>query len=498
MVVGDTTVNGAGTALTESPTEVTPVKLVPVRVTVVPTGPLVGVKPVIVGVHGAAGGVTVKTRVLVAVPAAVVTATVPALADMGTEVVMVVGELTVNTAEVRLNVTAVTPLKLVPVMVTGEPAVPLAGVKAVIVGKGGGGGGGGGGGTGGGGGAGTVPGTVKTVLLSTVPTGVETRTLPVRAPLGTVAVMLVGANTANDAGTSPPKSTPVTPMKLVPAMVTVEPTAPLAGRKNRIVGGGGGPVVMVKTEELMAEKKNVLSTAMGPVVSRGSTVAKMVVGESTSKFARKLPMWTPSAVPKRPGQLPKLVPVMVTAVPTGPLVGVKLVIVGAPPKGGPETSIAALPTTPATDAVTTTGKFWQTGKTPAVVSKVVLVVPAGVVTLGGTASTSGSELVRVMRVGVVGNGPTTPKFTKTRTRSPPATPVIGSATHWSIGRPQLSGGRMWPKVTVTNTGGAGGGGGGAGVPGGLTTRVAATVWLGHTGMEQTVPGGFDVAVMVSG
>ena len=60
-------------------TTVAPVKLVPLIVTVAPTGPLVGEKLVIVG-----GLTTVKLLALVAVPAAVVTLTVPLVAPPGT------------------------------------------------------------------------------------------------------------------------------------------------------------------------------------------------------------------------------------------------------------------------------------------------------------------------------------------------------------------------------------------------------------------------------
>ncbi len=61
-------------------TTVVPVKLDPVMVTVVPTGPLVGVKLVIVG-----GGITVKVSVLVAVPPGLVTLIGPEVAPPGTE-----------------------------------------------------------------------------------------------------------------------------------------------------------------------------------------------------------------------------------------------------------------------------------------------------------------------------------------------------------------------------------------------------------------------------
>ena len=60
-------------------TAVAPVKLVPVIVTVLPTGPLVGLKLVIVG-----GGTTMKFVALVAVPADVVTASRPVVAPAGT------------------------------------------------------------------------------------------------------------------------------------------------------------------------------------------------------------------------------------------------------------------------------------------------------------------------------------------------------------------------------------------------------------------------------
>ena len=60
-------------------TAVVPVKLVPLMVTPVPTGPLAGVKLVIVG-----GLITVKVPGLVAVPPGVVTLIVPVVAPDGT------------------------------------------------------------------------------------------------------------------------------------------------------------------------------------------------------------------------------------------------------------------------------------------------------------------------------------------------------------------------------------------------------------------------------
>ena len=70
-------------------------------------------------------------------------------------------------AAVPLKLTAVAPVKLVPLIVTLVPAGPLAGAKLVIVGA--------------------LAVTVKLVALVAVPPGVVTLTGPVAAPAGTVA-----------------------------------------------------------------------------------------------------------------------------------------------------------------------------------------------------------------------------------------------------------------------------------------------------------------------
>lgn len=65
-----------------------PVKLVPVMVTAVPTGPVVGVNDVMVG-----AGITVKALVVVTVPPGVVTLIVPVVVPVGTVTVILVAEL---------------------------------------------------------------------------------------------------------------------------------------------------------------------------------------------------------------------------------------------------------------------------------------------------------------------------------------------------------------------------------------------------------------------
>jgi hypothetical protein len=101
-------------------TEVAPVKFVPLIVTLVPTGPLVGLNDVIVG----PAAVTVNEAT--AVETVFVTWIVPApTVVLGTMTVMVVLLKTLRVTEIPLIVTAVVPQKLVPVTVTVAPIAPL-------------------------------------------------------------------------------------------------------------------------------------------------------------------------------------------------------------------------------------------------------------------------------------------------------------------------------------------------------------------------------------
>lgn len=104
-------------------------KLVPVIDTGVPTAPLVGVKPVMVGV-----GNTVKLEALEIVTPFTLIEMGPLTAPVGTEVVIEVVDDAVTTAAVPLKETVGVVLKLVPVMTTVAPIAPLAGVNPVIVG----------------------------------------------------------------------------------------------------------------------------------------------------------------------------------------------------------------------------------------------------------------------------------------------------------------------------------------------------------------------------
>jgi len=113
-------------------TEVAPVKLVPLIVTLAPMIPDAGVKLVTVGAP-----IIVNEAELEPEPAGVVTVMTPLEAPAGTWAVICVGELTVKFAArttVVLNFTDDTFMKLVPVIVTLAPTCPEVGVKLTTVG----------------------------------------------------------------------------------------------------------------------------------------------------------------------------------------------------------------------------------------------------------------------------------------------------------------------------------------------------------------------------
>src|SRR5438046_2660309 len=162
---------------------------------------------------------------------------------------------------------------------------------------------------------GVVSPTVKLPALLAVPPGVVTLIGPLVAPAGTVAVIAVAEPTVKLA-LVPLNSTALAPVKLVPLMVTLVPTGPLRGVKLEIVGG----LMTVKLAALLAVPSEVV-TLIGPLVAPAGTVAVIAVAEFTVKLAL-VPLNSTAEAPV------KLVPLMVTLAPTGPLPGVTLVIVG--------------------------------------------------------------------------------------------------------------------------------------------------------------------------
>src|SRR5262249_18122072 len=150
---------------------------------------------------------TVNAPELVAVPPSVVTLRVPDVAPAGTAVWIEVLEDTVKLALVPLNATAVAPVKFVPLMLTLVPTCPVAGVKP---------------------GAAGAFATVNAPELCAVPAPVVTLSGPVVAPAGTAVWMEVSEDTVKLALT-PLNATAVAPVNLVPLMVTLVPTCPVAG-----------------------------------------------------------------------------------------------------------------------------------------------------------------------------------------------------------------------------------------------------------------------------
>ena len=115
----------------------------------------------------------------------------------------------------------------------------------------------------------------------------------------------------------PLNATAVAPTKLVPLIVIEVPTTPLLGLKLVIVGAA----TTVKLVALVAVPPAVV-TVTGPLLAPAGTVAVIIVAELTVKVAA-LPLNATAVAPL------KLVPVTVTDIPTPPLAGLNVVIVGA-------------------------------------------------------------------------------------------------------------------------------------------------------------------------
>ncbi len=207
-----------------------------------------------------------------------------------------VDDATVKRAAVPLNVTALAPLKPTPVIVTAVPTGPLVGATPV-----------------------TVAVTVKLETLVAAPHGLATWIFPVVAPSGTVAEIEVAEATLNVAAT-PLNLTLVAPLKPLPAMVTVFPVAALVGVKLEIDGGMDGVTV---NDEALVPVPEAVVTATRPVVAPLGTVARSCVAETTVKAVAATPLKRTALAPE------KYVPLIVTDVPTGPLVGENDVTVGA-------------------------------------------------------------------------------------------------------------------------------------------------------------------------
>jgi hypothetical protein len=189
--------------------------------------------------------------------------------------------------------------KFVPVIVTEAPTAPDVGDRLVIFG---------------------VGTTVKLSPLLFTPLA-KTTMFPVVAPVGTgtlilVAVQLVGVPAV------PLNLTVLLPWvdpKFVPVTVTGAPTAPEVGERLVMLGAE----TTVKLLPLLAVPETVTTTF--PVVAPVGTLATMLV-------ALQLVAVTAVVLNFRvlvPCVEPKFVPVIVTEAPTAPVVGERLVILGA-------------------------------------------------------------------------------------------------------------------------------------------------------------------------
>jgi hypothetical protein len=164
--------------------------------------------------------------------------------------------------------------------------------------------------------------TVKfLVLLVALPT--VTTTGPVIAPLGTAAMIAVGFQSVVAAVCPLVNVTvPGVDPKFAPVMVTDTPTGPLGGLSLVMIGDD--PVTVKLAVEVPVPDGVV--TEIGPLVAAGGTVAVICVELLMVKEAAGVPLNLTAVAPV------KFVPVIVTLVFTGPLVGVKLVMLGALPE----------------------------------------------------------------------------------------------------------------------------------------------------------------------
>src|SRR6266849_4925670 len=293
----ETVVTGVPLNVTVLPLWLAP-KLAPAIITEVPTGPEIGLRLVMVG-----GGVTVKSTLLLSKPPTVTT-TFPVVAPAGTAATMLVAlQLDTVVTGVPLNVT-VLPLwlapKFAPAIVTEAPTGPDVGFRLLT--------------------AGAVV-TVKATPLLATPARVTT-TLPVVAPVGTGAMMLVALQLVGVAGV-PLKVTVVLlwlAPKFAPAIVTEVLTGPEAGLKLVMLGGG----VTVKSTPLLSTPPTVTTTL--PVVAPVGTDTAILfalqletVVTGVPLNVTVLPLWL----------APKFAPAIVIDAPTGPDVGLRLVMLGA-------------------------------------------------------------------------------------------------------------------------------------------------------------------------
>ncbi len=267
-----------------------------------PTAPVLGVKDVMLG-----AAVTVNVTPLLATPPAAVTTTLPVVAPVGTVAVMLdAPQLIIVVALVPLNFTLPFPCdgpKFDPAMTMEDPTAPVLGVKDVMLGA-----------------AVTVN---VTPLLATPPAAVTT-TLPVVAPVGTLAVMLLALQLVIVVAVVPLNFTlpfPCDGPKFDPAMTMEDPTAPVLGVKDVMLGAA----VTVNVTPLLATPPAAVTTTL-PVVAPVGTLAVMLLALQLVIVVAVVPL---NFTLPFPCDGPKFDPAITMEDPTAPVLGVSDVMLGA-------------------------------------------------------------------------------------------------------------------------------------------------------------------------
>jgi len=261
---------------------------------------------------------TVKLIPLLDTPPTV-TITLPVVAPDGTVTVIELELQLVGVAAVPLKLTVLAPCvdpKFVPVIVTNAPTAPDVEDKLVMLG---------------------VGSTVNDTPALETPLTVTT-TLPVVAPLGTGATMLVALQLVGVAEIPLNVSVlvPCVEAKFVPVIVTDVPTAPNVGDKLVMLGVGR----TVKLTPLLAAPPTVTTTL--PVVAAENTIATIELAFQLTIVVANVPLKETALVPC---DEPKYDPLIETCDPTGPEVGDRDVIVAVVPGTIKLTSLLGTPLT---------------------------------------------------------------------------------------------------------------------------------------------------------
>lgn len=201
-------------------------------------------------------------------------------------------------------------MKRFPLIVTEVPTDPDVGLNPVIVGP-----------------ADEL--TTKLLVLFAEPPGVKTSILPVVAPLGTIAVICVPDPFTLNGAFDPLNVTEVALVRFVPLMETTVPAGPLDGLNPEIAG----PSETTNAVPVTAVPWGVL-TEMAPVVAPLGTVVVICVPEPSTLNEAVVPLNFTFCAPR------KFEPLIVTPVPTGPLPGLKLEMLGGAPASAEITVVA--------------------------------------------------------------------------------------------------------------------------------------------------------------